>query len=83
MASYAGKWVCHQLIVSFLKVEIYRENPNARKLSLRFLAHHVLQEDIQSQTHDSIVDARTAVALYVRHLQLVKVRVLKVYSCGF
>ena len=35
-----------------------------RKLSLRFLAAYLLHERIQQGTHDSIVDARTALALF-------------------
>ena len=34
-----------------------------RKLSLRFLSSYVLKADIQQETHDSIEDARAAVAL--------------------
>jgi len=44
--------------------------PGRRKLSLRFLAAHVLKLDIQGVTHDSIEDARTAMALYYRYERL-------------
>lgn len=39
-------------------VDIYRQK-GKRNISLRFLAWYVLGEDIQSDTHDSIVDAKT------------------------
>ncbi|KAI5865927.1 PAB-dependent poly(A)-specific ribonuclease subunit PAN2 [Durotheca rogersii] len=38
-----------------------------RKLSLQFLAHTLLKEDIQQVTHDSIEDARTALRLYRKY----------------
>ena len=41
-----------------------------RKLSLRFLASYLLKEDIQQETHDSIEDARTAVRLYHKYLEM-------------
>ena len=43
-----------------------------RKLSLRFLASYLLHADIQKDTHDSIEDARTAVRLYEKYLEMRK-----------
>eukprot|EP00455_Lapot_gusevi_P014051 TRINITY_DN1695_c0_g1_i4.p1 TRINITY_DN1695_c0_g1~~TRINITY_DN1695_c0_g1_i4.p1 ORF type:complete len:325 (-),score=73.20 TRINITY_DN1695_c0_g1_i4:69-1043(-) len=50
-------------------VEIYHL-PGQRLLSLKFLATHLLQMNIQTETHDSIEDARTALALYQKYLEL-------------
>jgi len=53
----------------FDTVDIYHI-PGRRKLSLKFLAMHVLKLDIQGITHDSIEDARTAMMLYHRYRDL-------------
>ncbi|KAI0009250.1 PAB-dependent poly(A)-specific ribonuclease subunit PAN2 [Xylariaceae sp. FL0662B] len=48
-----------------------------RKLSLQFLAHTLLKEDIQLNTHDSIEDARTALGLYRKYLEFKEAGVLE------
>lgn len=43
-----------------------------RKLSLKYLAKVVLNIDIQEGNHDSNEDARTALELYYKYLELKK-----------
>lgn len=45
-------------------VELFHIKSRVRKLSLRFLAWVLLHEDIQTDMHDSIEDARTALKLW-------------------
>lgn len=47
-----------------------------RKLSLQFLAHTILKEDIQLHTHDSIEDARTALRLYRKYQEYAEAGIL-------
>jgi len=52
-------------------VEIFRLK-GQRKISLRFLAWYLLNKDIQRETHCSVEDAKTALEVYKRYLELQK-----------
>lgn len=51
-------------------VDLYFIRSRQRRLSLRFLAWYVLKENIQTDTHDSIEDALSALKLYKTFLDL-------------
>ncbi|KAJ3339561.1 poly(A)-specific ribonuclease [Entophlyctis luteolus] len=51
-------------------VDIFFIKERQRKLSLRFLAWSVLNINIQKDAHDSIEDARTALLLYKKYVEL-------------
>ncbi|KXJ89786.1 ubiquitin carboxyl-terminal hydrolase-domain-containing protein [Microdochium bolleyi] len=67
--------------------DIFYIKERFRKLSLQFLAHTLLHEDIQQLTHDSIEDARTALLLYKKYLEfthagILDARLAEVYKAG-
>lgn len=51
-------------------VDIFFKKERQRKISLRFLAWSLLRLDVQQDSHDSIEDARTALLLYEKYLEL-------------
>ncbi|KAH9923924.1 exonuclease-domain-containing protein [Epithele typhae] len=51
-------------------VDLYFLEARQRRLSLKFLTWFVLKENIQTDTHDSIEDALSALKLYKVYLQL-------------
>ncbi|KAI9494041.1 ubiquitin carboxyl-terminal hydrolase-domain-containing protein [Zychaea mexicana] len=53
-------------------VDIYHIRDRQRKISLRFLAWHLLGQDIQSEGHDSIEDAETALVLFRKYQEYKK-----------
>jgi hypothetical protein len=48
-------------------VDLYFLKERQRRLSLRFLSWFVLHQNIQTDTHDSIEDARSALMLYTAY----------------
>ncbi|CAK4695993.1 unnamed protein product [Aphanomyces euteiches] len=52
-------------------VELYQQ-PSMRKIALRFLCAYLLKAEIQLETHDSIEDARAALKLHNKYLELVE-----------
>jgi PAB-dependent poly(A)-specific ribonuclease subunit 2 len=68
-------------------VNLYHIPSKQRKLSLKFLAWAVLGLDIQQGNHDSIEDARAALSLYEKYLQLQETEewpefLLEIYRIG-
>lgn len=53
-------------------IEFYYLPDFRRKLSLKFLAYVVLKESVQTNNHDSIEDANTALRLYEKYMELLE-----------
>eukprot|EP00308_Calcidiscus_leptoporus_P011172 CAMPEP_0119365000 /NCGR_PEP_ID=MMETSP1334-20130426/11919_1 /TAXON_ID=127549 /ORGANISM="Calcidiscus leptoporus, Strain RCC1130" /LENGTH=74 /DNA_ID=CAMNT_0007380849 /DNA_START=24 /DNA_END=248 /DNA_ORIENTATION=- len=64
--------------------------PGSRRISLRFLAYHLLHTHMSNRlqdTHDSIEDARTALALYQKYEELcaqdaLETAIVQLYDIG-
>lgn len=61
--------------------------PARRNLSLRYLAAYFLRENVHSETHDSVIDAVTALRLFQLYTRLaddnqIEVSLLDAYSAG-
>lgn len=61
--------------------------PARRNLSLRYLAAYFLRENVHSETHDSVVDAVTALRLFQLYTRLadanqIEMALLEAYSAG-
>lgn len=52
-------------------LDIYFLASRQRRLSLKFLAWFLLHENVQTNNHDSIEDAHTALLLYTKYQELV------------
>ncbi|RHY52955.1 hypothetical protein DYB38_005028, partial [Aphanomyces astaci] len=60
---------------------------NMRKIALRFLCAYLLKTEIQLDTHDSIEDARAALRLHNKYIELVAANdfdktLVEIYSAG-
>lgn len=53
-------------------VDLWHLSSQRRKLNLRFLAWLLLHEDIQTDAHDSVEDARTALRLWRKYVEIQK-----------
>ena len=58
-------------------VDLFFIKSRQRKLNLRFLAWYLLREDIQTEMHDSVEDARTALRLWRKYQEFEDAGVLE------